>query len=657
MKGTCMRMCPDSEIAGDHLMNPSPFELDPFTNEFDRDRAIKKFHRSDAGREVHESDLRPINVLYNTTNYIIDVVIGKITGNSEKTSEIEMYSYVRDRFRSIRQDIKIQDLHGVDVIDILEKIALFHIVSGAMFCNYGDQKFDIKQNNEQIMDTFQSLVCEYDEFRKQNGRYSDYDVEFRCMQLLSIMSQGGFLAALMRLPPEMIKLKPLKHVLDIHESFLAMIPSKFYSFILDSPPHIACAAIINLQSFLYSTQTHLNNCIFGGCTKELISSTFLLSENDFLLWEESLLEESQNSKVVFKQNRLLNCISVPSQIIQYIRRVSFHDYMSLSLLSKCEISYTPISVPYNIEKPIKTPDLMVETKAESFPETKFEQMEEVIREKVDENHIELPNNNTFDIYQCLPDNIKQNSFVSIIVNDDKCVECSLLNHIFEKDENGIWFAATFSCDDHLLYYSIIDSNSYLSKFGSRIAINFGTDFLTPLMTYGMTSSISEDSIHGFMELLYKAAQEYSYEYHQYDITFIIHQSINYFFESISVPSWRWATGNSVINGLNSVFMKIHEMLTDCCFLKYLMPPIHDIISYDEYMQYCEYLLLLRIPKLPESESMIAPSGTSWPSLIKDTFSMSIDSFSVSLAEDFDENLFLNMIFVSISSLKPKNCLQ
>ena len=113
--GTCMQMCPASELDQHNNRN---FEINPVTKEFDPSFAIKTFHRSDAGKKILASDIRPLPVLQKTMNHIINVVIGQLVGLTPGATEWNMAKFVRDIFRSIRQDITIQNLKGIEVIDI-----------------------------------------------------------------------------------------------------------------------------------------------------------------------------------------------------------------------------------------------------------------------------------------------------------------------------------------------------------------------------------------------------------------------------------------------------------------------------------------------------------------------------------------------------------
>jgi hypothetical protein len=76
-----------------------------------------------------------------TLNYLLDEIIAK---HGIK----ESYSFVRDRFRSIRNDITIQNYHGVIAVELFEIIARYHIHCCYFLCV--DEEVNLHQEHEQL---------------------------------------------------------------------------------------------------------------------------------------------------------------------------------------------------------------------------------------------------------------------------------------------------------------------------------------------------------------------------------------------------------------------------------------------------------------------------------------------------------------------------
>lgn len=76
--GTCMDMCPEKERYNREYLNlSSKYEF--INDQIDYRVMIKEYSRSSADQDLPlPNELRPIDVLYETTQYIIDEVIAKI---------------------------------------------------------------------------------------------------------------------------------------------------------------------------------------------------------------------------------------------------------------------------------------------------------------------------------------------------------------------------------------------------------------------------------------------------------------------------------------------------------------------------------------------------------------------------------------------------
>jgi hypothetical protein len=88
----CEMMCPDSELEL-HKTNPVAFEQDSH-GKFQFSLAIKKFNQPAVGNVGTAQDIRTIPTLQRTVAYILEHVIGEMTGTSPGRLELVMYGYM-----------------------------------------------------------------------------------------------------------------------------------------------------------------------------------------------------------------------------------------------------------------------------------------------------------------------------------------------------------------------------------------------------------------------------------------------------------------------------------------------------------------------------------------------------------------------------------
>ena len=129
--GQCMEMCPKAEILlRERTRRLAVFEILAGTEnnripKAQHNLCVKEYSRSAAGCEVEASTLRPAHVLLRCMNYLIDEILDQ---DKHGRSWVEVYDFVSDRVRSIRQDMTIQRIQMDIAVDILQKAVRFHIV-------------------------------------------------------------------------------------------------------------------------------------------------------------------------------------------------------------------------------------------------------------------------------------------------------------------------------------------------------------------------------------------------------------------------------------------------------------------------------------------------------------------------------------------------
>ncbi|BFZ53866.1 actin cytoskeleton and mitosis protein [Savitreella phatthalungensis] len=207
--GTCQDMCPLFEREQREYQNDvNRFEVDPETGRISSRYAVKAFHRSAAGNEQSlPSDIRPPVVLARTLDYLIDeIVCGSIPLE-------ETHGFVRDRTRSIRTDLTVQNCRTLEAIEITERIARFHIISLHLLSEV--EGFSQQQELEQLRKALQSLTEYYDD-RRQHGFPAPNESEFRAYNLLLRLRDPDVLRQAEVLPDKVLDSPPVQRALKLY---------------------------------------------------------------------------------------------------------------------------------------------------------------------------------------------------------------------------------------------------------------------------------------------------------------------------------------------------------------------------------------------------------------------------------------------------------
>lgn len=253
--GECLSMCNKQEaLNSSHKFQE--FEFDDRTNKFNPELAITSFRRSEANRNYKPDEVRPLPVLQKTMNHIMQYVIGKRLNTSEKTKEIDLYLYLRDRFRAMCQDITVQHLEGEEVIDLYQKMILFLIWAGARFPNtYGSNVFIVYQNDQLLTLIFEMLNYQYIRFCEKTKIHHQFEPEFRSFSLLLYISESidQFLAQLKSIPEDLIETEPIQNVLKLRQAVISHNLHEFLKVINYTPIQFSVMALQNYPEFYYNT--------------------------------------------------------------------------------------------------------------------------------------------------------------------------------------------------------------------------------------------------------------------------------------------------------------------------------------------------------------------------------------------------------------------
>ncbi|XP_058619639.1 SAC3 domain-containing protein 1 isoform X1 [Onychostoma macrolepis] len=202
--GTCMTMCPAYEIRQREAQNRlHRFEVVAGTERerlppADVSRAVKEYSRPAAGKDsTRASDLRPPSVLLKTVCYLVD----DIAASSTFQPWTEVYSFVFDRLRSVRQDMIIQRVSGPDCVAVLEKSVRFLLYASYRLCGQQLQYFDPRINDTHLQECLSWLLESY-----RDGKHQHQD-EFQALSLLYNLGSSQAIQHVLELP-ERIRSSP-----------------------------------------------------------------------------------------------------------------------------------------------------------------------------------------------------------------------------------------------------------------------------------------------------------------------------------------------------------------------------------------------------------------------------------------------------------------
>uniref|UniRef100_UPI00398F37B7 SAC3 domain-containing protein 1 n=1 Tax=Pristiophorus japonicus TaxID=55135 RepID=UPI00398F37B7 len=237
--GTCPGMCPDREREErQRQMRLHKFEILAGTAgdrvpRADPRRAVKEYSRPAAGKEAARlCELRPAAVLLQTVHYLIDEIVPGREG-----PWAEVYDYVFDRLRSVRQDMTIQRVRGRVAVTILEKSLRFLICAAYWLCEEPIQVFDPKMNDVHVQECFSCLLTSY-----CTGEYEN-EAEFQALALLYNLGSVKSLHHALLLPDH------IRGVPDVQQAFRI-------NRALEEGNFVRCLRVVRCLPFLPGCAVH-----------------------------------------------------------------------------------------------------------------------------------------------------------------------------------------------------------------------------------------------------------------------------------------------------------------------------------------------------------------------------------------------------------------
>lgn len=138
-------------------------------------------------KDVQLSDVRPLLVLEETLNYLLNLL-----DSTEQPFEV-VHEFIFDRTRSIRQDLSMQNIVNDQVIHMYEEMVKFHVISHHKLQSLGGSPNILSAcylNMEQLTKTLTSLYNLYDENRNSTSVYEN-EAEFRSFYVLLHLSSDS----------------------------------------------------------------------------------------------------------------------------------------------------------------------------------------------------------------------------------------------------------------------------------------------------------------------------------------------------------------------------------------------------------------------------------------------------------------------------------
>uniref|UniRef100_A0A915HKT0 SAC3/GANP/THP3 conserved domain-containing protein n=1 Tax=Romanomermis culicivorax TaxID=13658 RepID=A0A915HKT0_ROMCU len=160
-------MCPSEEIEERekayliHNLEAVSIEKRQRFRRPDRKKMVKAYYRPAAGKNSNcPRLLRPFATLLQTTNYLVNLCSTSLDLDQYSWSDI--YDFVADRLRSVRQDAIIQRIDASDFRILLEKMLPFYLYWGFLRHNYPSRvSFDVELHKIQTKEVFTSLTDNY----------------------------------------------------------------------------------------------------------------------------------------------------------------------------------------------------------------------------------------------------------------------------------------------------------------------------------------------------------------------------------------------------------------------------------------------------------------------------------------------------------------
>ncbi|XP_071343799.1 SAC3 domain-containing protein 1 isoform X2 [Trachinotus anak] len=180
-------------------------------------RSVKEYSRPAAGKDsTNPSDLRPPAVLLKTVCYLID----DIAASPSLHPWTEVYSFVFDRLRGVKQDMIIQRVSGLDCVAILERTVRFLIYASYRLCGEPLRLYDPRINDTHLQENLSWLLDCYATGTEPHPNQE----EFQALGLLYNLGSARATQHIMELPERLRSAPAVSLALSINRAFLERNP-------------------------------------------------------------------------------------------------------------------------------------------------------------------------------------------------------------------------------------------------------------------------------------------------------------------------------------------------------------------------------------------------------------------------------------------------
>ncbi|XP_062252238.1 SAC3 domain-containing protein 1 [Platichthys flesus] len=222
-RGTCHTMCPAHELQVREAQNClHRFEILAGTETYrppcgDPSRAVKEYSRPAAGKDATTpTDLRPPAVLLKTVCYLID----DIAASTNLHPWTEVYGFVFDRLRGVKQDMIIQRVSGSDCVLILERMVRFLVYASYRLCGEPLRLYDPRINDTHLQENLSWLLDCYKAGTEQHPNQE----EFQALGLLYNLGLSRAVRHIMELPEPLRSTPAIRLALSINRAYLERNP-------------------------------------------------------------------------------------------------------------------------------------------------------------------------------------------------------------------------------------------------------------------------------------------------------------------------------------------------------------------------------------------------------------------------------------------------
>ncbi|XP_036970777.1 SAC3 domain-containing protein 1 isoform X1 [Acanthopagrus latus] len=303
-RGACQTMCPARELRDREAQNRlHRFEIVAGMEKVRRPRgdplrAVKEYSRPAAGKDsTNPNDLRPPAVLLKTVCYLID----DIAASPHLHPWTEVYSFVFDRLRGVKQDMIIQRVSGMHCVAILERTVRFLIYASYQLCGEPLRLYDPRINDTHLQENLSWLL---DCYATGTGSHPNQE-EFQALGLLYNLGSARASQHIMELPERLRSSPPVTLALSINRAFLERNPVRLLrlarrlNFMQSCALHRHLVACRRDLLLIYSHGHNSRNCRFPLDTLAQLLS--LDTSPAARLCQTYGLEVNRDNQVVFSK--------------------------------------------------------------------------------------------------------------------------------------------------------------------------------------------------------------------------------------------------------------------------------------------------------------------------------------------------------------------